>query len=80
MLQQRSSSSTHVYHLFIVETARRDALRDFLTERGIQTGIHYPIPIHLQEAYDDLGLRPGAFPTRRATGAGRRSRCRCTPS
>ena len=61
-LQQRSSSSTHVYHLFIVETAERDALRDFLTERGIQTGIHYPIPIHLQEAYDDLGLRPGAFP------------------
>ena len=61
-LQQRSSSSTHVYHLFIVETAERDALREFLTERGIQTGIHYPIPIHLQEAYDDLGLGPGAFP------------------
>jgi dTDP-4-amino-4,6-dideoxygalactose transaminase len=60
--QKRSSSSTHVYHLFIVETAERDALRDFLTERGIQTGIHYPIPIHLQEAYNDLGLGPGAFP------------------
>jgi dTDP-4-amino-4,6-dideoxygalactose transaminase len=37
-------------------------LRGFLTERGIQTGIHYPIPIHLQEAYRDLGLGPGAFP------------------
>jgi dTDP-4-amino-4,6-dideoxygalactose transaminase len=60
--QERSTSSTHVYHLFIVETAERDALRDFLTERGIQTGIHYPIPIHLQEAYGDLGLSPGAFP------------------
>jgi dTDP-3-amino-3,4,6-trideoxy-alpha-D-glucose transaminase len=60
--QKRSSSSTHVYHLFVVETAERDALRDFLTERGIQTGIHYPIPIHLQEAYRDLGLGPGAFP------------------
>ncbi|MGZ4372289.1 MAG: DegT/DnrJ/EryC1/StrS family aminotransferase [Gaiellaceae bacterium] len=60
--QKRSSSSTHVYHLFIVETAERDALRDFLTERGIQTGIHYPIPIHLQEAYSDLGLGRGAFP------------------
>jgi dTDP-4-amino-4,6-dideoxygalactose transaminase len=60
--QQLSSSSTHVYHLFIVETAERDALRDFLTERGIQTGIHYPIPIHLQEAYHDLGLGLGAFP------------------
>ena len=61
-VQQRSIASTHVYHLFIVETAERDALRDFLTERGIQTGIHYPIPIHLQEAYGDLGLGPGAFP------------------
>jgi dTDP-4-amino-4,6-dideoxygalactose transaminase len=61
-VQHRSSSSTHVYHLFIVETAQRDELRDFLTERGIQTGIHYPIPIHLQEAYSDLGLGPGAFP------------------
>jgi dTDP-4-amino-4,6-dideoxygalactose transaminase len=60
--QRRSTSSTHVYHLFIVQTAERDALRDFLTERGIQTGIHYPIPIHLQEAYRDLGLGPGAFP------------------
>ena len=61
-LQKRSSSSTHVYHLFVVETAERDALRNFLTEHGIQTGIHYPIPIHLQEAYRDLGLGPGAFP------------------
>jgi dTDP-4-amino-4,6-dideoxygalactose transaminase len=60
--QKRSESSTHVYHLFIVETKERDALRAFLTERGIQTGIHYPIPIHLQEAYRDLGLRPGTFP------------------
>ena len=51
-----------MYHLFIIETAERDELRDFLTERGIQTGIHYPIPIHLQEAYTDLGLGPGAFP------------------
>jgi dTDP-4-amino-4,6-dideoxygalactose transaminase len=61
-LQQRSESSTHVYHLFIVETKHRDALREHLTDRGIQTGIHYPIPIHLQEAYRDLGLGAGAFP------------------
>jgi dTDP-3-amino-3,4,6-trideoxy-alpha-D-glucose transaminase len=60
--QRRSESSTHVYHLFIVETGERDALREFLTERGIQTGIHYPIPIHLQEAYRDLGFGPGSFP------------------
>jgi len=60
--QQRSDSSTHVYHLFVIETKERDALRTFLTERGIHTGIHYPIPIHLQEAYRDLGLGRGAFP------------------
>jgi dTDP-4-amino-4,6-dideoxygalactose transaminase len=60
--QKRAESSTHVYHLFIVETDRRDPLREFLTERGIQTGIHYPTPIHLQEAYKDLGLGPGSFP------------------
>lgn len=61
-MQERSESSTHVYHLFIVETTQRDALRRYLTERGIQTGIHYPIPIHLQEAYEDLGLGRGSFP------------------
>jgi len=61
-LPQRSPNSSHVYHLFVVETEYRDALREHLTEQGIQTGIHYPIPIHLQEAYSDLGLAAGAFP------------------
>jgi dTDP-4-amino-4,6-dideoxygalactose transaminase len=60
--QTRAAYSTHVYHLFVVESERRDALREHLAERGIQTGIHYPKPIHLQEAYADLGLGPGAFP------------------
>jgi dTDP-4-amino-4,6-dideoxygalactose transaminase len=60
--QNIAPGATHVYHLFIVRTSRRDALRDLLTERGIQTGIHYPVPIHLQEAYSELNLRPGAFP------------------
>jgi dTDP-4-amino-4,6-dideoxygalactose transaminase len=62
-LQQVAAKSTHVYHLFVVQTEHRDALREYLTERGIQTGIHYPVPIHLQEAYNDLGLKAGAFPT-----------------
>ena len=62
VLQQRSDSSTHVYHLFVIETERRDALREHLSERGVQTGIHYPIPIHRQEAYADLGLPAGSFP------------------
>ncbi|HLZ70665.1 MAG TPA: DegT/DnrJ/EryC1/StrS family aminotransferase [Dehalococcoidia bacterium] len=54
--------STHIYHLFIVETERRDALQQHLTDAGIATGIHYPVPIHLQEAYAALGGHAGDFP------------------
>ncbi|MEX2159804.1 MAG: DegT/DnrJ/EryC1/StrS family aminotransferase [Dehalococcoidia bacterium] len=52
----------HVYHLFVIETPRRDALRDWLSERGIETGVHYPVPLHLQEACAHLGYRQGSFP------------------
>jgi len=52
----------HVYHLYVIRTPKRDALRAYLGERGISTGIHYPIPIHLQKAYPDLGYRRGDFP------------------
>jgi dTDP-4-amino-4,6-dideoxygalactose transaminase len=57
-----SPGRTHVFHLYVVRTPHRDELRDHLSSRGIQTGLHYPIPIHLQAAYASLGLRPGAFP------------------
>jgi dTDP-4-amino-4,6-dideoxygalactose transaminase len=53
---------THVYHLFMVQNSRRDALRQYLQERGVQTGIHYPTPIHLQPAYADHGWKKGDFP------------------
>lgn len=52
----------HVYHLFVVRVPRRDELREWLKARGIETGIHYPIPLHLQEACANLGYRAGAFP------------------
>ncbi len=52
----------HNYHLFAVRAPRRDALRAFLAQQGIATLMHYPIPIHLQEAYGSLGYREGAFP------------------
>jgi dTDP-4-amino-4,6-dideoxygalactose transaminase len=52
----------HIYHLFIVRLKRRDELMNFLKERQIYCGLHYPIPIHLQKAYAGLGYRPGAFP------------------
>ena len=64
--QRVIDDSTHIYHLFIVRTTQRDALRDFLGERGIQTGIHYPVPIHLQDAYKELGLTAGSFPNAEA--------------
>jgi dTDP-4-amino-4,6-dideoxygalactose transaminase len=52
----------HVYHVYAVRAPRRDALQRALHARGVQTGIHYPVPVHMQPAYADLGYRPGAFP------------------
>ena len=54
--------SNHVYNLYVIRTKSRDKLAAFLKDRGIATGIHYPIPIHLQEAYRDLGYTNGDFP------------------
>jgi len=51
-----------VWHLFVIRVEQRDALRKSLADRGISAGIHYPIPIHLQEAYRDLGHKKGDFP------------------
>ena len=51
----------HVYHLFVIEAPQRDELQAHLREHGISTGVHYPIPIHLQPAYGALGS-PGSFP------------------
>jgi len=53
----------HVYHLFVIETEHRDRLRDALQASGIETGIHYPTPLHLQPALSELGYRRGAFST-----------------
>jgi len=52
----------HVYHVYVVRADDRDRLRDVLGRQGIQTGIHYPIPIHLQPAHADLGYHAGDFP------------------
>ena len=56
----------HVYHLYVVRSARRDALREHLQRAGIGTGLHYPVPLHLQPAYRDLGYERGAFPNSEA--------------
>ncbi|MBP9089080.1 MAG: DegT/DnrJ/EryC1/StrS family aminotransferase [Kofleriaceae bacterium] len=61
-LRLPSAHPDHVYHQFVVRTPRRDALRDYLTARGIGTEIYYPEPLHLQPCFVDLGYRPGSMP------------------
>jgi dTDP-4-amino-4,6-dideoxygalactose transaminase len=56
------SWSRAVYHLYVVRTEHREELMAFLKEQGIGTGIHYPIPLHLQKAYHALGYSAGDFP------------------
>ena len=57
-----AAGATHVYHLYVVRTAKRDALQQYLSQHQIGSLIHYPIPPHLQKAYAHLGHQPGAFP------------------
>ncbi|MFQ5822494.1 MAG: DegT/DnrJ/EryC1/StrS family aminotransferase [bacterium] len=52
----------HVYHLFVVRVKHRESLQQFLRQAGISTLIHYPYPIHLQQAFSDLGYKKGDFP------------------
>jgi len=52
----------HVYHLYVIQTAHRDALQRFLHGRGIQTLVHYPVPVHRQEAYAELRYSQGSLP------------------
>jgi dTDP-4-amino-4,6-dideoxygalactose transaminase len=54
--------SRHVYHIYAIRTTLRETLRNLMQIHGIQTGIHYPIPVHLQEAHADLGYHRGDFP------------------
>ena len=51
-----------VYHLYIIRTKNRDELQKYLSENGINTGLHYPIPLHLQNAYKGSGLTNGSYP------------------
>lgn len=62
VLPSEPDGSVHVWHLFMVRTARRDELLARLNARGIGAGIHYPVPIHLQKSYERLGYRRGDFP------------------
>ena len=52
----------HVYHIYAIRTAHRQAWQEALLAQGIQTGIHYPTPVHLLPAFADLGYHAGQFP------------------
>ena len=54
--------SHHVYHLYVIVVEDREALKKALSEQGIENGLHYPVPLHLQKAYAYLGYKEGDFP------------------
>ena len=63
---RRANGNIHVWHLYVVRVADRDRVMAHLREGGVDTGIHYPAPIHLTPAYEWLGGRPGDFPVSEA--------------
>lgn len=71
-LPTEMSYAKHVYHLYVIQiqaasdvkknSELRDKLKDYLQEKGIATGLHYPIPLHLQECFRDLSYKERDFP------------------
>lgn len=66
VVPQEMAGAKHVYHLFVIRSKQRDALQKYLQENEVYTGIHYPIPCHLQKAYASLNYARGAFPVSEA--------------
>jgi len=62
VLPTEAEYARHVYHLYVVRLQNRDRILQEMAQRGIACGIHYPIPVHLQEAYRFLGHKKGSFP------------------
>ncbi len=62
VLPREVPGAHHVWHQYVIRTPRRDALREFLTARGIGSEIYYPVPLHMQEALKGLGYAEGDFP------------------
>jgi len=60
------SDSECVWHCYVIETPRRDRVRSALQDAGIQTAVHYPVPVHLQKPYAHLGYQPGDLPVTEA--------------
>jgi dTDP-4-amino-4,6-dideoxygalactose transaminase len=61
-IPQSVTDKSHVFNNYVIRAGRRDELKPFLAERGIQTEIYYPLPLHLQNCFADLGYKKGDFP------------------
>ncbi|MBK9292946.1 MAG: DegT/DnrJ/EryC1/StrS family aminotransferase [Oligoflexia bacterium] len=62
VLPEIPEKKSHVFHLYVLKTKKRDQLLEFLNNQGVQAGIHYPIPVHMHGAYAHLGYKTGSFP------------------
>lgn len=62
VLPKEMPYAKHVYHLFVVQTAKRHDLQNFLQQQGVSTGLHYPLPLHLQPCFSCFGYKLGDFP------------------
>lgn len=63
---KRTPGAKHIYHLYVIRVKDRDRVKAQLESRGVGCGLHYPIPLHLLDAYKHLGLGPGSFPATEA--------------
>ncbi len=80
VLPRETPGAKHVWHQYVIRAPRRDALREFLTARGIGSEIYYPVPLHRQEALKGLGYGEGDFPEAERATRERCWRCRFFPS
>ena len=62
VLPKEMPYAKHVYHLFVIQTAKRHDLQNFLQQQGVSTGLHYPLPLHLQPCFSCFGYKLGDFP------------------
>jgi dTDP-4-amino-4,6-dideoxygalactose transaminase len=62
VLPKIKNDKKHIWHLFVIRTKQRDELRKYLAENGVETGIHYPVPLHLTPSFKWLGYKHGDFP------------------
>jgi dTDP-4-amino-4,6-dideoxygalactose transaminase len=66
VLPKVANDCLHVYHLYVIQIPERDAVAEALRKKGISTGLHYPIPLHLQKAYAHMKMPKGSFPVAEA--------------